>query len=191
MPDGASDTAAEGAAPPMGVSAEAPALADLYARYSREILAFVRGKVGAGPPEPEDVTHEAFANFAAANGASEVQNPRAFLYRAAANLVVNHHRHAAVMRRHALDVATEEFSRDRDELSPEVVLLNREQLRLAEAAIRKLPPKQRRYLLMNRLDGMSYTDIARVESLNESVVRRHVAKAMRAIVRVIDGGGGQ
>lgn len=68
--------------------AESDALAGLYERYRRELVAFVRMKVG-GPPEPEDVAQQAFVNYAALDDPAAVRNPRAFLYRTAANIVTN------------------------------------------------------------------------------------------------------
>lgn len=165
--------------------AESAALAGLYERYRRELVAFVRMKVGGGPPEPEDVAQQAFVNYAALDDPTAVHNPRAFLYRTAANIVTNHHRRAALDRKHAALETEQESDRARDELSPEIVLLDREQLALVEAAIKGLPARRRRYLLLNRLDGLSYVEIARREGLSEGVVRKQVAKAIRAIDAVL------
>ena len=156
-------------------------LADLYRRYRRELVAFVRTKVGGGPPEPEDVAQQAFINYAALDDPAAVRNPRAFLYRTATNIVINHHRRTVVVRRHAAQEASEDIDRDRDDLCPESVLLNREQLTIVEQAVRGLPVRRRRYLLLNRLDGLSYAEIARREGVSEGVVRKQVAKAIREI----------
>ena len=151
-----------------------------FERHWRDIVAFVRRKVGAGPPEPEEIAQQAFANYAAMDDPSAVANPRAFLHRTASNLLANHYRRGAVERRHAASEAVDaEISAAGDGFTPETVLLGKEQLALVEEAMRAMEPRRRRYLLMNRLDGLSYAEIARREGVSESGVRKVVAAAVR------------
>src|SRR5688572_3251372 len=68
-------------------------LSDLYRVHWKGLCGYVRAQFGPGPPEPEDVAQTAFIRFAAADPA-HIENPRAFLYATARNLVIDHHRHA-------------------------------------------------------------------------------------------------
>ena len=68
-------------------------LSDLYLVHWKGLCGYVRAQFGPGPPEPEDVAQSAFIRFAAAD-AAHIENPRAFLYATARNLVIDHHRHA-------------------------------------------------------------------------------------------------
>lgn len=164
----------------------AKALPDHYGRYRAELVAFVRSKFGPGPPEPEDVAQQAFANFAALGPQATIANPRAFLFRIAHNIVINDRKHQRVGRRF-FETAPDpqEICEARDDFNPEVVLLGREQYRLIEQVIHDMPEKRRGILLLNRLEGLSYAEIARRLGLSESVVRKHVALAMRECASVL------
>ncbi len=166
-------TAGTGAVP-------ASPLSDLYGRHRAELIAFIRAKFGPGPPDPEDVAQQAFANFAALEGRTAVLNPRAFLYRTAHNIATNHRKHDRIGRRF-LEPAPRsgEVHEARDDFNPETMLSDREQCRLLEDAIRAMPAQRRSYLLLNRIDGLSYAEIARRVGLSESAVRKHVALAVR------------
>lgn len=171
--------------PPASVNAAGP-LPDLYKRYRRELVAFIRSKFGSGPPEPEDVAQQAFANFAALGLRETIANPRAFLFRTAHNIVLNDRKHQRVGRRF-LETAPhpQEICEARDDLNPEVVLVGKEQYSLIEQVIRAMPRRRREVLLMNRLEGLSYAEIARRLGISESVVRKHAAVAVRECAAVL------
>jgi RNA polymerase sigma factor (sigma-70 family) len=158
--------------------AKSAPLSELYGRYREELIAFVRAKFGAGPPEPEDVAQQAFANFAALEFSDRIENPRAFLYRTASNIALNHRKHERAGRR-ILEPPSAESDAARDDLSPEVVVQERERYALVEAAIRAMPRQRRSYLLLNRIEGLSYAEIARRMGLSEAAIRKHVALAVR------------
>jgi DNA-directed RNA polymerase specialized sigma24 family protein len=65
-----------------------------------------------------------------------------------------------------------------EELSPERIHDGKRQLGLVVKALWGMPKKRRRLLLMNRFDGQSYAQIARTVGLSETVVRKHVTKAL-------------
>lgn len=173
--------------------AEALGLRDLYACYSREMEGFVRRKVGDGPPDPEDIVQQTFANFVELKRPESIRNPRAFLYRIASNLIVNHFRRAVHARNFAiLERNLAQALGARDEASPEIVLLDREAFAQVAAAVETLPRRRRRFLLLNRVEGMSYSEIARRNGVSEGTVRRDVELAVIACgrsVRVEDAHG--
>jgi RNA polymerase sigma factor (sigma-70 family) len=155
-------------------------LAELYGLYRAELIAFVRMRFGAGPPEPEDVVQQAFANFAALGRCDTIANPRAFLFRTAHNIAVNDLKHQRVGHRiFESSPQPQEFSEARDDFNPEVVLLGKEQYQMIEQVICDMPEKRRLILLLNRLEDLSYAEIARRMGLSESVVRKHAALAIR------------
>jgi RNA polymerase sigma factor (sigma-70 family) len=161
-------------------------LPELYGRYRAELIRFVRLHFGAGPPEPEDVAQQAFANFAALGPRDTVANPRAFLFRIAHNIVINDRKRQSIGRR--FFVATpepREICEARADWDPEIVLLGKEQYRLIEQVIRAMPTKRRIILLLNRFEGLSYAEIARRMALSESVVRKHAALAVRECAAVL------
>src|SRR5262245_47845841 len=68
----------------------------LYRECFGGLVARIRSTFGSGPPEPEDVVQSAFVKFAALENRSGVADPRAFLYVAARNLVLDFKRNAKV-----------------------------------------------------------------------------------------------
>ncbi len=174
------EVSAEHTVAPTAAMKDPEPLLQLYGRYRKELIAFVRSRFGAGPPEPEDVAQQAFVNFAALQSPGAVVNPRAFLYRTAVNIVINHHRRERIGRKFFEPAPdTEELQAVRDDLSPEVVIQDRERYAIVAATIRAMPVRRRKFLLLNRIEGVSYADIARDCGLSESAVRQHVALAVR------------
>lgn len=161
-------------------------LPELYRLYRAELVAFVRSRFGSGPPEPEDVAQQSFANFAAQGSRGTIVNPRAFLFRTAQNIAINDYKHQRVGRRF-LEAAPQpqEICEARDDFNPEVVLIGKEQYSLLEQVIRGMPRRRREVLLLNRLEGLSYAEIARRLGISESVVRKHAAMAVRECAAVL------
>ena len=164
----------------------APSLARIYATHAVEVLAFVRGKVGDGPPDPDDIVHQAFANFAAREEGDRIGNPAAFLIQSARNLIFDHYKRAAT-RLHVdvEDHILEDVIETHDEISPEIVVLGRERLNCVIAALKRLPPRQARFVLLARVEGLSYTEIARTENTSISTARREVEAGVRACLQAL------
>ena len=68
----------------------------LYRNHFPELCANIRKSFGSGPPEPEDAVQTAFAKFAKLENPAAVRAPRAFLYIAARNVILDHKRSAKV-----------------------------------------------------------------------------------------------
>jgi len=62
-----------------------------------------------------------------------------------------------------------------------------EQLVTMERAMLSLPRTTREVFLAHRLDGSSYTEIARATGLSIRQVERHMAKALLRLSRFMDG----
>ena len=174
----------------LATSAGPSLMRDLYDRYLREIVAFARARVGEGPPEPDDVAHEAFARIASHPDPTAIHNKRAFLYRTAANLITDYARHAVVTTEHAveekyLNAALGEV----DNLTPENVLLGKERFGHVMAALKKMPAGRRRLLLLHVVEGQSYTAAGAKCGVSPHTARRRIIRALkecRDIVRNMD-----
>src|SRR5262249_26244383 len=139
---------------------------------------YVRRSVGVGPPEPEDVTQAAFMKFAAIEDRAEIQNPRAFLYATARNIVLDHRRHAVTANSYAKDVEQRIEQENRCESSPERVLLDRERLERLLAYLDKMPEERRQAVLLYRVEGMSVEEIAAIFGISESTARKRIVRAI-------------
>ena len=70
---------------------------------------------------------------------------------------------------------------DQSEISDEEAQRRAEiEVRLWEA-VDALPPKRRELLLLNKRDGLTYGDIARLKGLSENTVRNQIFRAIKAL----------
>lgn len=164
--------------------AEEPRLAALYRRHWDEICGYLRRRFGAGPPEPEDVAQAAFMRLAAREDLSDLENPRAFLYRVAHNLAIEERRRLDA-RTHAEVEVRPLHDSETDDRDPERVLSGKERRRLLAIAFTTLEPRTRQILIMSRQDELSSAEIARRLGLSPTHVKRLMAQAIahcRAVV---------
>jgi RNA polymerase sigma factor (sigma-70 family) len=153
-------------------------LAELYRRHLSELTRYIARTFGAGPPDPEDVAQAAFAQFAALENPQAVENPRAFLYRSARNLVVDHHRRDVVRGRFAREQAPASEVDAADDCDAERVLSAKQRLSIIEQAIRAMEPRRRAVFVLNRIHELPYAEISRQLRMPETTVKRLVAAAI-------------
>ena len=158
------------------------AVHDMFVEYRAELCQYVMKSVGVGKAEAEDVVQTAFTNISQIELAT-VRNRRAFLYKTCRNLAVDAQRRAQVRQKHADAVAEE--GGGIDELAPERIVDSQRDLRIVGQALRQMPQKRRRILILSRFDGLSYAEIARREGLSQTVVRKHIGKALRDCQRAM------
>lgn len=168
---------------------EKKALGDCYREHRAELCRYAVNKFGLAEAEAEDLVQSAFARFAPQFEALDIENVRAFLYRAVGNAAIDQLRRSQVRRGFAQQVQGDP-EREIDSLGPERVMAGRQLLDLIRRALWDMPNKRRRLLLMNRVDGLSYAEIARREGLSETVVKKHVAKALAACQAELRANGG-
>ena len=167
----------------MAVGNNSPALAwrdtrmdTLYARHWSELCHYIKRHFGPGPPDPEDVAQDAFMRFAAIDDRDAIDNPRAYLFRTAHNILVDEHRRLALRRANPAGTKAQPLSDDR---TPERVLVGRERLEVLTRALHEMPEVRRRSFLLNRLQGLSCAAIARMTGYSESAVKKHIDLALR------------
>lgn len=136
---------------------------------------FVRGKV-ASREDAEDVIQEAYLRVLRYSADHEVESRERLLFSAARNLAVDNGRRRAVRVRTATDYAVLEATTQTWPNADEVVYAS-QRLNKVEAAVAQLPPRCREVFLLNRLDGLSYTQVAAHLGISVSAVEKHMARA--------------
>ncbi len=63
--------------------------------------------------------------------------------------------------------------------SPEIFVIDRDQLRHLSLALMKLPIKPRKALLLSRCDGLTHAQVAKKLAVSESMVARYLVQALR------------
>lgn len=155
---------------------------DLIATFEAcydELIRFLTQRTGSRE-RAADVAQDTYLRLAAAGQrAGEIGNPRAYVFRVASNLAIDSLRKNSRIEARSAD---ENLAADlADPLaSPEKVLLARERLRLLDETLSGLSPNVRRALLMSRVEGMTFSEIAKVLGVSESMIAKYIAQALRA-----------
>ncbi len=151
-------------------------LETLFRRHAGEVRSFVQRRVGI--QEAEDVMQDAYVRLLQHPDPISIENPRAYLYQVSANLATDHDRARAVPARH--HTATEAVEQIASPVpGPDAQTALHERLRHIANAIAQLPETCRSAFVLCRIEGHSYTEVAQRLGISESMVAKHLNRAMR------------
>lgn len=145
--------------------------------YAPALRRYFMKKVSA--TEADDLVQDVFVALQARGAASEIENVEGYIFRTAANVLVRRGRRASWNwdRRGQLD----EVRDLADELSPERVLIAREEIDAAVQALNRLPPRTAKAFYMHRVDGLTYEDIGRQLGISVKGVEYLIGKAIHRL----------
>jgi len=133
----------------------------------------------------EDVVQDAWLKLHERGDAESWREPRAILYTTAAHLGTDTQRRDAHSDRlFARDSEFPEAQCPRP--GPESQVQTESQLNALAAALEELPPQCREAFLLNRLDGLTHTQIAQRLGISTKTVQRHIERALRLCVQVLE-----
>lgn len=155
--------------------------ARLDARFRAPLMSFFLRRIG-NRAEAEDLTQDTFLRLVAAIEREQPDDPDAFVFKIATNLVRDRGRKRVARAGVALrDVdenlvseVTREFLEDR---TPERVLLARTEVADVMKALDELGEKVRDIYLLHRLEGLKHREIAVLFGVSVSSVEKYVMKA--------------
>ena len=153
-------------------------LAELYKKHWSGLCAYIRKQFGSGPPDPEDVAQQVFAKLGSMVETINWSLPKAYLIRMSHNIVISEKRRQAVRERHAVAQYQENRDSDGYDLTPEHVFIAEEEFGMVSDVIARMPEKRRKMLLLNRIKGLSYAEIARQFGVSDTAVKKHVYRAI-------------
>lgn len=150
----------------------------LYRTHIHDLRRFLRSMVKSDE-EAEDLAHEAVIKVLRTMTEAEIVRPRTLLFTAAYHLAIDR------LRRRRLErTLFDTSSADDDYLceypSAQRTIEDRQRLSAAIAAMEDMKPLRRQVLLLNRLDGLSYREIARQTGLSVDSIEKHVSRAVTA-----------
>jgi RNA polymerase sigma-70 factor (ECF subfamily) len=151
----------------------AMSFSELYRGHWTSLCHYVARNFGAGPPDPEDIAQQAFERLL--GSVNKVENVGPFLRRTARNLVIDHYR--AALRTANVMTSKSILEAGHNDLSPEDVLSSKRELMILNGVIATLPARERVALLMHRIDGASFVEIAAHLGVSHSGARLLVARA--------------
>lgn len=155
-------------------------LRGLFLKHARTLQGLLTRKV-RDPQLAADLVQESFLRLAEQQGKDEaIDNSQAYLYRTAHNLLVDHIRQQ--QRRRTDSQPHEALAHIEDERPSLDDALDAEQrLRLLRAAMAELPARTQQIFQLNRIQGLTHSEVARQLDISDSSVQKHLAKALAHI----------
>ena len=157
-----------------------------FAAHATELRAVLTRVLGDAALAEDCVQDTALRLLDADFGA--VRDARAFMFQVGYNLARDALRRRSV-RGPAVDDADAAIDASaRDEASPEVHLLAREQLATVQQALSQLSEQRRRVLWLVRVEGLSLKEAADAMGITAKTVENHMTQALRQLLRLLPGG---
>ncbi|MEM8893468.1 MAG: RNA polymerase sigma factor [Bacteroidota bacterium] len=147
----------------------------LYDQHIDQLRNFLYYKSG-DLSQSEDLAHEAFVRLWEHCAEVIWETAKGFLFTAAKRLFLNFKAHEKVVFNFEKESPLKERSED-----PQF-LLEEEQFKLKlQAAIAELPERQRQIFLLNRIDKMSYKEVAEAMDISVKAVEKSLIKVMKKL----------
>lgn len=152
-------------------------------RMLRKVRAVVL-RQGVAAQDADDILQEAFARLESYTRTHELRSREAFLVTTAVNLSRDQARRRA---RQPLEAGEFNLEAIVDAApQPEEQLRAQESLRRASSGLARLDPVTRRCLLAQRLEGLTFPQIAEIENLSVAAVEKRVARAVMFLTQWMD-----
>lgn len=149
---------------------------DLFRRHATELRRFLGRRV-ASPEIAADLTQDAFVQLCSVGTGETILNGRAYLFRTATNLAINHNRRERIL----------SFVDDPDAVlatlednspSPERALLSREELAIVQGALNEFPAQHRAIFMLSRVEGRTYEEIGRILDIPPKTAFSHMVRML-------------
>ncbi len=160
-------------------------LADLSARYREALRRYFYRRV-QNHAEAEDLTQELFVRIVRKADIGQVENPEAFLFQAAVNLLRDRSRRYKTSNAFLAEInasADEMF----EDLSPERVLDSKQSLQQALRVLNSLDARTRDVFILHRLEGMKHAEIAQLYGISVSSVEKYIMKCLVLLAKHAPG----
>ena len=145
----------------------------------REVLVRFLTQRTRDPALAEDLAQETWIRVSQVGGVTAIENPQAYLFRIASNLVTDHSR-AVARRRLTWGEIDEILQIPEDEPDPEKIAIDRSELQRVLGLLQDLPERQRQILLMSRLERLPHHAIARQFGISTRTVEFELTRALTA-----------
>lgn len=129
--------------------------------------------------DAEDLAQEVFVRVAHQKPQQRINNVEAFVFRIASNLLKDRFRRNRSHRvqQHISDCECAQ-GRLGEAPSEENVYQQQERLKMFLSALDELPPRCRTVFLLQRYEGLTYTEVAQKLGISVSAVEKHMMKAL-------------
>ena len=149
----------------------------LVANYAGPLRKYFSARV-YDRQDVEDLVQEVFCRLSERTTSLQIENPEAYLFQTAANLLRDRARRDQTRGGATRDLA-EQAKLSFEEISPERVLLGKRKVEELNRALMELPERTRAIFLLHRFEGHKYSEMARQFGVSTSSVEKHMMEAIR------------
>lgn len=150
-------------------------LAVLNASYE-DLKVFLLRKFGC-PVLAEDVVQETWLRIRGLQRRPATERARAYLFRMAVNLAIDHLRSEQVRARH-LDATSVFEDVPGDIPSPDRIVDYQQRVAILRDAVEELPPRRREVFKLHKFDGLSHAQIASRLGISRNMVEKHIIRGL-------------
>ncbi|TQV85899.1 RNA polymerase sigma factor [Aliikangiella coralliicola] len=144
-----------------------------YKEHRQELLAFLRKRL-PDSAIADDLLQELYLKLERYSTEKVIAMPRAYLYRAANNLVADYFRQQArLQKKQEL-----EFDNAVEERTPDRILEQQQRIRLLAEALTELPEKCQQAFRWHRVEQLAKTEVAERLGVSVNMVEKHIRKAL-------------
>lgn len=148
---------------------------EVFLRFEQDIKRFLLQRLECAALA-EDI-YQSLLERALRQPELELENPKAYLFRAAANAVNDYYRAQSSRERYSNEVQQNQDLLI-DTQSPERVVAATQMISVIENALGELPQLTQKIFYLYRLEGLTQQAIAQQLGISRSTVERHLAKAV-------------
>ena len=155
-----------------------PLSADAFRGFYADILHFLRKRTD-NVSDAADMTQDVFTQWLDYRDRAKVEQPRAFLFQMARNLLRDHWRKQKVRQSvhgEQADKPCEPLTDEQNE--PMAAALRLQRLEQLKEVLAELSPRRREALMLHRFEGLSQAQIAERMDISTSMVEKHIAFAL-------------
>lgn len=156
------------------------ALFDRFVTEQRQALLGFLGRLNANQADAEDIAQESFLSLVRYRDQEPVESWRPLLFRIALN-AWNDRRRRQQTRSDLTWLSLQEVGTEQvpsSDVPHDKRISDQQELALIRDTILQLPQRCRQVYLLNRIEGMSYSEIARHCGISVKAVEKHIAKAL-------------
>jgi RNA polymerase sigma-70 factor (family 1) len=144
----------------------------IFDQYYESIRSFAYYKTG-DVELADDIVQEVFLKLWTNRNNVKLETVKSLLYTIASNTIKNHFKHQKVVYSFQNEVQSNEFSDEADSA------VRQEELNLKlQNALAEIPEKSREVFLMNRIEGLTYADIAERLGLSVKAIEKRMSEAL-------------
>ena len=150
-----------------------------FEEYRTEIYRFLCRRLGC-EDTAEDLVQDTYLRLVDYREGQHISNPRAFIYKIANNLALDHLR---AQKRRDFIVEIEALSESvpltvEDHVDPQSVVMNQQQLEILNKLIQGFPPVMQDVFIRSRFYGQTHEQIADALGISKSWVEKNIMQAL-------------